>query len=458
MPEEFVDKTIVKDEEVTITSQMKAIRESVANLASNVQSEMKARKDIDDTIKNTADQAAKLTEDYQKLFEQSKADAKKMKELEAHIARMSSQPRTKGDRENLSSKEAMQIFTERLRDKDFKVKDILPDVDAKAIMSKEIDALIDMYLPNATEKQKVMVKTLTVGSESNIGLFAPADVVRGITTRVFETSPVEQEASVITTTKDTVPWIIDDEDIGDLKRGEFEPIEETGTPGAALKKIHIHKLTAYPKLSEEILEDSGFPLESFVTNKVSDRFSRTKNTWGVSGTGNGEFQGFMTLDTWADSEIYERGKIGAISTATANVFAYADFVNLSASLLPQFLTNAKFWMHRLSWAQVLLFLDGSERPLINPQAFFEGARPQILSYPVVLASDFDKPDSNGEFTSGDKPVAFCDLRKSYLIANRIGIKVTRDEITEPNFVKWYFRMRAGGGVVDYQGIKYMVAT
>jgi HK97 family phage major capsid protein len=53
------------------------------------------------------------------------------------------------------------------------------------------------------------------------------------------------------------------------------------------------------------------------------------------------------------------------------------------------------------------------------------------------------------------PLAFGDFREGYLIADRVGMRITRDEITTPGFVKFYVRKRVGGKLRNTQSIKLL---
>ena len=54
------------------------------------------------------------------------------------------------------------------------------------------------------------------------------------------------------------------------------------------------------------------------------------------------------------------------------------------------------------------------------------------------------------------PLAFGDFKEGYLIADRVGMRVTRDEITTPGFVKFYARKRVGGKLRNTQAIKLLM--
>jgi len=56
---------------------------------------------------------------------------------------------------------------------------------------------------------------------------------------------------------------------------------------------------------------------------------------------------------------------------------------------------------------------------------------------------------------GNLPVAFGDFRRGYLIVDRIGIRVLRDPYSSKPYVLFYTTKRVGGGVQDFDAIKFV---
>lgn len=77
----------------------------------------------------------------------------------------------------------------------------------------------------------------------------------------------------------------------------------------------------------------------------------------------------------------------------------------------------------------------------EPMTFMGYGITEAEDMPVVAANAF--------------PLAFGDFREGYLIADRVGMRITRDEITSPGFVKFYVRKRTGGKLRNTQAIKLL---
>ena len=78
-----------------------------------------------------------------------------------------------------------------------------------------------------------------------------------------------------------------------------------------------------------------------------------------------------------------------------------------------------------------------------------GQPDMFAGYPVIEAEDMPAVGA------GAFPLAFGDFREGYLIADRVGMRITRDEITAPGFVKFYIRKRVGGKLRNTQAIKLL---
>ena len=73
----------------------------------------------------------------------------------------------------------------------------------------------------------------------------------------------------------------------------------------------------------------------------------------------------------------------------------------------------------------------------------------IMGYPVTRAEDM--PAIGADSLS----LAFGDFAQFYQIVDRQGIRVLRDNLTSKPYVKFYTTKRVGGGIVNYEAVKFM---
>ena len=389
-----------------------------------------------------------LTASIQAASEAAEVEAQKVKDLELTIAR------------GLSSSEKGEIeTTDEIKEAFHKTLRLDPRTFAatKEINEANITENVAHYYKHLpAEAQAVMVKNLMVeGSDPAGGMWCPVPVANRITTRVFETTPMRQVATVMNVNTQAMKFPLDDEEAIAAVASEIDARAETNTPEFGEARIDVHEVYAKPKASQAFLEDSTINAESWLSGKVSNKISRTQNTAFAVGTGDKSARGVLDY-LIASVNVYERNKIGTLDTATAITLVGDDLINLQANLLEDYQANANWMMHRLAWAEVMKLKDTQNRYLMDPSLLFSGLKPQLLGAPVKLAGDFPAPAA-GVWSNNQYICAYGDFREGYMILDRIGISVIRDNITESGFVKWYFRTRYGGGCVNFQAIKRLRA-
>ncbi len=52
-------------------------------------------------------------------------------------------------------------------------------------------------------------------------------------------------------------------------------------------------------------------------------------------------------------------------------------------------------------------------------------------------------------------MAFGDFKRGYLILDRMGVRVLRDDLTNKPYVQFYTTKRVGGGVQNFEAIKLL---
>ena len=111
-------------------------------------------------------------------------------------------------------------------------------------------------------------------------------------------------------------------------------------------------------------------------------------------------------------------------------------------------------MNDMTMATIRKFKDGQGNYIWTPGQFEgTGTFESLLGYPRY--SDDMMPD----IAANAFPLAFANWRRGYLIVDRRGILVVRDELTEKPWVKFWTSKRTGGGVNMFEAIKVMkVAT
>jgi HK97 family phage major capsid protein len=266
-----------------------------------------------------------------------------------------------------------------------------------------------------------------------------------IQTRVFETSPMRQLASVMTIGSDTYEVILDNDEAFSGWVGETAARPTTNTPTLGKLTIYCNELYANPKATQKILDDAGLDMEAWLAQKVADKFARDEATAFVSGNGVNKPKGLLSYDagtTLASQQIQQ------VVTGSATAFLYDGLVDLQNALKEPYQVNATFLLQRATLATILKVKQGEGVPIFN-MAFEKnaGLESMLMGKPFRFAADMPSVTTNA------LAVAYGDIRAAYQIVDRSGIRVLRDPFTDKPNIGFYTTKRVGGGVVNFEAVK-----
>lgn len=319
----------------------------------------------------------------------------------------------------------------------------------KAETSKETREKFNNFIHgNAGAKAEIEIRALSTNDNANGGYLVMPELASKVITRVFETSPMRQLASIEQTAGNTKEIIIDDTAATAQWEAEGASTSETNTPTVGKATMYVHKLTAFPKATEEMLQDGYFDVESWLAAKVSDILARTENTAFISGTGVGKPKGILSYT--AGTSTYTRDTVEQVNSGTSGAVTADGLIDLQFALKDQYQANANFLMKRATMASVMKLKSTS-------QYHFVGFQPNdrqgsafvmtLLGKPVVFCDDMEAVAANS------LSIAYGDFRVGYTILDKPGLIVSRDPFTSPGFIKFRTAKRVGGMVTNYESIK-----
>lgn len=234
--------------------------------------------------------------------------------------------------------------------------------------------------------------------------------------------------------------------------GEKETRTETGTPTLEELVFNAKELYAEPQTTQQILDDSALNIPAWLADEVGIEFAEQEGDKFLTGNGIKQPRGLLTYPTVANAS-WSWGNIGIINTGAAGAFVAAPnggdaLVDLVHALKRGFRANGRFLMNDLTLAQVRKLKD-SDGAYLWRAGLESGVPSTLLGYPVET-DDF-MPDMVADSLS----IAFGDFMRAYRIVDRVGIRVLRDDITKKGFVKFYTTKRVGGGINNYQAVKFL---
>ncbi len=299
--------------------------------------------------------------------------------------------------------------------------------------------------------------TQTVTSTGSAGGFALPEVIeREIQRLSVDISPIRQISTVRTVGSP------DYKELFDVNGAAFEWVGETGTrnqtntPDLAEVAPTFGMASAKPQASEESLDDLFFDVESWLIQSAAEAIAQGEGTAFVAGNGTNRPTGFLagpaplaTADAaraFGTLQYIPSGQAAALPTS-ADVF-----FDLVYSLRARYRANARWVTSKLILSAMRKYKDTTNQYLWQP-SLVAGQPETFMGYPITEAEDMPVVAANAF------PLAFGDFREGYLIADRVGMRMTRDDITSPGFVKFYVRKRVGGRLRNTQAIKLLkIAT
>jgi HK97 family phage major capsid protein len=84
-------------------------------------------------------------------------------------------------------------------------------------------------------------------------------------------------ASIVNVEATSYDVLVDHTDAGAGWASETADASETGSPQVDRICIPLHELSALPKVSQRLLDDSAFDIESWLAGKIADKFARAES-------------------------------------------------------------------------------------------------------------------------------------------------------------------------------------
>ncbi|MAS42236.1 MAG: phage major capsid protein [Rhodobacteraceae bacterium] len=286
--------------------------------------------------------------------------------------------------------------------------------------------------------------------DPNGGYTIPEQIDRVIANQLLDVSPIRRWASVVTAGADYKKLV-------NVRGATSGWTGENGVRGltatSTLRQIvpPSGELFAYTPLTNWLLQDSAFDMEAFIRSDIADEFALQEGAAHVAGDGIDKPLGFTAYPTVATADATRpAGTLQHLLTDNASLFSADELVDLVYKLRPSYRQGAGVgWIMNSMTASVIRKMKDDYGRFLWTDSLTMGQPSQLLGYPVLEAEDMPDIDA------GALPIAFGNWRRGYLITDRVGTTMIRDNITEPGVTKFYFAKRTGGAVVDGNAIKFL---
>jgi len=234
-----------------------------------------------------------------------------------------------------------------------------------------------------------------------------------------------------TETGETIPHptMNDSNNVGTIL-GENTDAGASTDPSFGVINIEAHTFSSKPILvPNQLLEDSAFNLEAYLSAALAERINRAFNTYGTTGTGTNQPQGVVVATT--------KGADAAAAAVT-----YDNIVDLLHSVDPAYRVNGKFMMNDSTFKALRKLKDNNGQPIF--QLSLRDSEPTtLLGKPVIINNDM------ANIGTGAKSILFGDFSK-YKIrrVKNYGIKRLVERYAEFNQTGFLLFIRLDGKLID----------
>jgi len=278
---------------------------------------------------------------------------------------------------------------------------------------------------------------LSTGVDADGGFLVPEEFERQIITGLDEANVIRSLAKVITTGAERKIPVAATHSVATWT-AENAAFTESN-PTFAQKTIDAFKLTDLVKVSQELLQDSAFDLESYIANEFARAFGIAEEQAFCVGTGNGQPTGIFTANG---------GTVG-VTSASATAITVDEVISLVYALKSPYRRNAKFLMNDATVSLLRKLKDQNGVYLWQPSVQ-AGQPDRLLGYEIYTSPYVPT------VAAGALAIAFGDF-SNYWIADRAGRTVQRlNELYATNGQVGYVATeRVDGKVILAEGIQLL---
>ena len=211
----------------------------------------------------------------------------------------------------------------------------------------------------------------------------------------------------------------------------------------ANKQLSAYNYSSLVRVSQQLLQDSAFDLNTFLVEAMGERIARATNAAFTTGTGSSQPQGIIT------------GAAAGKTAASATAITADEILDLIYSIDPSYRNNPGFGLmahdNVISAIRALGIGSSNDFPIFIP-SMSANEPDRIFGVPVYVNNDMES-----SIATGKKTLLAADFNK-FVVRNAGGIQMLRlnerfaDEL-EVGFVAW---KRSDSVVLDNRAVKYLV--
>lgn len=240
--------------------------------------------------------------------------------------------------------------------------------------------------------------------------------------------------------------------LGRLRLGGRDRVAPRHLDAAVHHAFGLGEIYANAAASQQLLDDSEIDIEAWLTGEIETEFSRQEGIAFLAGDGANKPYGLLTYVTGAaNAGRHPWGDIKTVNSGAAAGFTTDAVVSTVYALPAMYEPNAKFFLNRSSLGAVRKLKDGMGNYIWQP-TYVAGQPSTLVGRPVVDVPDMPNVAAN------NVAMLFGDMRETYLVIDRVGVRVLRDPYTNKPYICFYVTKRVGGGVQNPDAMKAVVIS
>ncbi len=335
---------------------------------------------------------------------------------------------------------------------------LLSEAQIKTIQNPDYASAFKSYLRNKGDIGRMKsdsIKALSEGIDEDGGFLVPAELLSRIIDRKPTPLRIASNTTQLTTGRDALMLPKNNYSADDIYTTGIRAswTGESGNPAQANKpqfgtfRIPIYTAMLTLNITNDLIEDSMFPLQSWVSDKFRETIDILKDNMALNGTGIGQPTGMLANVGKVDGNGNLLG-VPFVKSGNASAVTADSLVAMAYAIPEQYLDNSKWAFNRTNTeAAIALLKDSQNRYLFSNgtvDASLATARPQLLLGFEALRSGLMPNVAANNF-----PILFGDLMAYYMVM-RVGftIRVLTEVQAVANQTVLLGRLRMGGDVAE----------
>ena len=321
-----------------------------------------------------------------------------------------------------------------------------PEMNAQELDMQYKNALLQ-YLRNGSLNDLTSVSNEmqnTLQNPQNIadsnGYSVSKDMMQIIFERV-NASPIRKFARQVTVSKDLLDIAAYVNEI-QASWGDDKSVAPE-TDAFIIKSIRLSELTAQPKITQKMVDDSEIDIESWLAELLSDIFLVKEEEAFLYGDGLNKPKGILS---YADGTDYN--SISRTINSSATEIKLESLLNLYGSLDNKYEREGEvaFITSKQVISQIRTMKDSLGQYIWTP-GVLTNKQDTLFGMPIYATPAFKNIASKSDV------MIYGNLRKGYHIADRMDIKIQRDPFSSKPFIIYFATKKVGADVIDCNAIK-----